>query len=466
MKRWLKGAGLRSRASSLSASAIAAAFLFVLGPTAPAQAATHLPVGLLSKTRVGVVCADSVDATAALDCWLRRHPDVANAMIYEEANFQGTWPSWPAPAKDTFHDLFNQMVLFYKLGMPANYPQPLSDPLTLQGPSVWSLFGTHLSEADGRTEYLLLVANNIAAELTAAFPWSIQSYTLQQNLMLLSMGEALGHWQGAPQNAVPGYYFVGAGHMVPATPVYTVTLFKKNQLFGPGAAETLANFFAWERNLTHYFLDEGVTPSDMVPLFWGPNALPIEESQVIDGSTYTGPSGPTTAHWTQGCWGTAEFMKVVLQAVNIPVGPGAAAGHATPVFPTLNLAMTHGDDPYDRTGWVSPVPGFPTPQPLAYLTSISQVNNLCDPNWPDPDWCQHKVGILPAMIGIVYGSDYLMQMHCQDKAAGNSHANSMVLSALKWYWPELSMSTLQTGLENIGMWTTLDAKVAAANFCQ
>ncbi len=450
MKAWLVGAGLG---------------LLVLCLPAPARAA-GLPVGLLSKSRVGPRCMDSSDTNAALDCWLNAHPDVANAMAYQEANFSGAWPVWPAAAKNRLHKSFNLMVLFYKIGMPPNFPQPLAMPLSLHGPPVFTFDGTHLSEADGQTEYFLLVGNNLAAELTAAFPWSIATYTFSQDLMLLSMGDALGNWNGAPQNVAPGYYFTGIGHAVPAPPAYTLTFITHNQILGPSAGETIANLFMWERIFTHYYLDAGVNPSDMPTLFWGPDATPIAESQLIHGTTYTGPSGPTFGHFTMGCHGTQDFMKVVLQAVNIPTRIWGTANHATPYFPTVDLAMTHGDDPYDQIGIVTPVPGFPQPKPIQYLVSITALNNLCDPSWPDPGWCEHKVGLAPALIGIVFGSDYLMNMHCQDLAAGATHATSSVLSFLKWYWPEKTIGDVQTVLENAGMWTTLDAKVAATNYCQ
>jgi hypothetical protein len=444
---------------------VAVACAISLCVAAPVHAAGGLPVGLLSKVRLGVRCFDVVGTNAAVDCWLSAHPDVANAMIYQEAGFSGPWASWPAAAKDDFHKHFNRMVAFYKLGMPLNFPQPVPTPLPLHNPSNFTYGGTFLTEPEGRTAYLLLVGNNIAAELTAAFPWSIATYTFGQNELILSMGNALGNWTGPPTVAVPGYYFDGSGHMAPSTPAFTLAFFKTRQLLGPDAPSTIANLFVWERNLTHYFLDGGVNPVDMVTLFWGPKALPISESQIIVGTTYTGPTGPLFGHFTMGCSGTQEFMKVALQAVNIPVQIWFTAAHATPIFPTVGLAMTHGDDPYDRLGIVSPVPGFPTPQPIEYLATTTQLANLCDPNWSDPTWCEHKIGLMPEAIAVSYGSDYLMNLHCQDLAAGHAHADSAVLSFLKWYYPEMTLGDLQTLLENLGMWTNLDAKVVAANFC-
>jgi hypothetical protein len=437
----------------------------VLGLPVPARAAGGLPVHLLSESRLGPACFDQTDTNAAVDCWLNSHPDVADAMLYESATFSGSWTSWPTPVKLGFHQAFNLMVVFYKLGMPLNFPQPLPTPLALNGPGDPTYGGSFLSETDGSRAYLLLVGNNIAAELTAAFPWSIAGYTLQQNQLLLGTNYILGPWLGPPTVSTPGYY-PGGRYMMPATPGYTLKFFKRNQLLGADAPATIANLFVWERRLTHYYLDPGVNRSDMIALFWGPLAPPNSESQVIAGTTYTGPTGPTFGHFTEGCGGTEAFMAVALQAVNIPVQLTFTAGHATPVFPTVGLAMTHGDDPYDRLGIVTAVTGFAQPQQSEYLVTTAQLANLCDPGWTDPTWCEHKIGLQPATLGIKYGSDMLMQLHCQDLAAGASHASSTVLAMLVWYYPELAAGDVQALLENAGLWTLLDAKVAAANVCQ
>lgn len=445
---------------------VAAAGVCILVGCIPSSVqAGGLPVGLLSKQRVGLACMDSIDSNVALDCWLNKHPTVAGAMLYQDANFFGTWSAWPAPVKDQFHTYFNQMVLFYRVGMPPNFPQPIANPLPLQGPPVQMYDGSWLTEADGRTAYLLLVGNNLAAELTAAFPWSIAGYTPAQASMLLSMGDALGNWVGPPSVATAGYYFTGIGHGVPATPAYTLTFFKNNQLIGPSALETIGRLFEWERVLHHYSLEAGVDPADLYTLYWGPAAPPISAPQLIDGTIYTGPSGPIFGHHTAGCHGTMDFMKVVLQALNIPVKIWNTAEHATPYFPTVDRALTHGDDPYDQIGLVTAFPGFPVPKAVQYLATTATLNNLCDPAWPDPSWCEHKVGILPAVIGIIYGSDYLMNLHCQDLAAAKPHATSSVLKLLTWYWPEKTQAEVQQLLESVGMWTNLDAKVAATSFC-
>ncbi len=433
----------------------------------PATAhARGLPASLLSPKRIGLFCLNSVNTTAAVDCWLAHHPTVAGAMWYEGANFSGTWPTWPASLKNRFHSSFDQMVLFYTQGMPAGYPQPIANPLPLQGPPDYTHWGFFLSESDGQTAYALLVANNIAAELTAAFPWSITTYTASQASMLLAINEVLGRWSGPPAVATPGYYLTGQNnYTIPAPPAYVVAFLRHHKVIASSAADTVVRLFTWEGNLSHFFVDDGVGTLELYDLFWGPPSPPVSVTSMIEGTTYTGPSGPWFAHWTLGCHGSMEFTKIALQTLNIPVQTKYRASHATPLFPTVDLALTHGDDPYSALDIVTPVPGFAVPKPAEFFVTISQYQSLCNPNWPDPTWCEHKVGIRPAIVAIKYASDYLVQKHCDDLAAGKTHAASSVLALLAFYFPELPLSHLQLLLEGNGLWVRLDAKAAAGGFC-
>jgi hypothetical protein len=66
-------------------------------------------------------------------------------------------------------------------------------------------------------------------------------------------------------------------------------------------------------------------------------------SSIIAGTT----SADGFAHWTAGCHGSLGFYTAVLKTVNIPVRPVWVCGHELAFFPTENLYMDHGDDPYN-----------------------------------------------------------------------------------------------------------------------
>ena len=148
----------------------------------------------------------------------------------------------------------------------------------------------------------------------------------------------------------------------------------------------------------------------------------------------------------------------MLRSINIPVTTTYnSCGHATPVFASAGLAMTHGDDPYDELGFVTSYPGFPGPTPLENLVTIDQYNQIFPPG-QSYNACIAATGVQRANIAIQYGSDYLMKAYCQDLASGASPANGQVYAIMSWYYP------LQT-LESMGLWTTLANKDAALSWC-
>ncbi len=416
--------------------------------------ASGLPVWYLSQSRLGLVCFDQIDTDAALNCWLNHHPDIAGAMIYGDSVYSGAWPTWPAAVNDQMHQYFNQMVLWYRAGMPSTgYPQPYAVPIPFEAPPD-PVDGFWMSETTGKQLYLLQVANNLAAELTGILPWTITTYTPAQLLLLLNMHDYM-YYSSAVSN--PGYFFQYDSPS-PASPGYTLSFFKSENLIGVNAADTIARLWKWERILTHYFVVDGDPTVDVEPYFWGPNTRPIPDSEIIEGTTYTGPIDFGFAHFTEGCDGTMQFMKSVLRSLNIPVERlWVVCGHAIPVFPTVGLAMTHGDDPYDGLGLISYFPGFSIPPASEYLITINQFNQLFPPG-QNGDICDHTVGVQVANIAIKYGSDILMNLYCADLKSGADHASSQVYAEMKYFYP------LQT-LEYMGLWTTLDNKVNALNYC-
>jgi len=148
----------------------------------------------------------------------------------------------------------------------------------------------------------------------------------------------------------------------------------------------------------------------------------------------------------------------MLKIMNIPVQRTTVSClHATPVFPTAGVAMTHGDDPYSEMGWVTPYPGVATPKPSDYLVSLSKYNQLF-PAGQGVSACNQNVGIQPENIAIQYGSDYLMNLYCQDLASNATEANGQVYAAL-----EFSYSLYQ--LQSMHLWQTLESKRLVTNWC-
>jgi hypothetical protein len=413
-------------------------------------------VALLSEKRVGKKCMQSPNLAAALDCWLKAHPSVASQLQWVPGSV--AWKDWPQGLKQQLHNHFWLAVSWYKQGMPPTFPQPFPILLPKNLPGDPKYFGgLCMTEQTAKGIYLSYVANALAAELMGIFPWSITSYTADDLWHLLSYLELI---QYAPPSATqfPGYYL--PSHISPTVPYYVVHFFKKNSLLGPTALETVSRLFGWCRCLSHYWAEpNGEIDSTC---FWGPDAPPIGVSQMIEGTTYTGkvfPKPVSFGHFTGGCSGTAGFLKSVLRAVNIRAEDRFAGSHATPFFPTIDRAMSHGDDPYSQEGIVTAFPGWPVPAWQEYLITGARWNQLYGPNVP---WAtaNANIGRRNAEIAFEYLSDSLLKAYCNDVKAQVSHANSKVFQAyLKNYY---TLGELEWGQ----LWQRLEAKAIATGFCK
>ena len=432
----------------------AAALLLLLVPSLFSQKLVF-PPKTLSKTRLGPKCSKETTIDAQLGCWLDENPKVANAMIFGDATYYGTWKYWPISVKEELAKDFKLLAGWYLEDTPSTTaPQLFPVIVVPTGPvdPVWSLW---MSEKLGRSIYLSVVANNLAVELTGYLPWTITTYGPAELSSLLNQSGLVAY---VTNNIVkPGYYFNNSGmYASPANPPFTALFFKKNQLIGSSAADTIERLFRWERRLQHVIDPPGVPKQDIAKYYFGPNIPPIPDAEIIEGTTYSGPSGVglTFDHYTNGCGGTMEFMKSVLRTVNIPVQENwLACGHAAPTFPTVNMALDHGDDPYDALGIVTPYPGFPAPQTKEFFISVPQFNQ-----WFPGGACLANVGRQVSNVAIQYASDRLMHDYCDDQTSGASHAAGEVYSDLKQNY------SVQD-LENMGLWTTLANKDAALNWC-
>jgi len=424
------------------------------------------PVKTLSKARLGKMCeAKSADLEAALLCWLEQNPNVANAMWYQPAPSPAGWNQWPIDVKKELVADFKQMAEWYLDGMqPSKAPQFFPDVIPMSTATADPNCVRSMTGQAGRTVFLAVVANSLAAELTEKYSWSITTYDPTELFQLLSQNEIMELEPGPKCPNVPsGYYIPETISLVsPANPPFTASFFRTNHLIGANAAETIALLFQWEKQIKHAGVIAGHPELDdnLFLYYWGANTPPIPVAEIINGTTYAGPSymGIGFGHFTSGCGGTQAFMESVLRAVNIPLLPTwQSCGHSTPYFPTAGVAMTHGDDPYGREGWVTAYPGFPAPKPIEYLVSISEFKALFPSGQSVAD-CNTHIERRPADIAIQYGSDLLMQAYCQDQASGATQTNGQVFAIMKtWY----DLPTLQSK----GLWTTLANKTAALNYC-
>lgn len=432
--------------------------LAAMGLWWPNYTATNLTAGF-SYWRVGPTCMkNAATLTAVLDCWLKANPKVSNRIEWKSPGVSALpWKNWPADLKHQLRQHFWLAFLWHRQKMPFPCPQPFSMPRpeSIPGdPNIW--FGFCMTEKVARSIYLSHVANSLAAELRGVFPWSITSYT-EHNLSLLFAFSEFFSYRDASVTNFPGYY--PQAHTLPATPYYAAHFFKANSLLGLYPLETVARLFGWCRNLSHAWAEPNTSQPDWT-CFWGPGSPPIGASQLIDGTTYTGKlvSPPKTfGHFTIGCAGTTQFMKSVLRAVNIPTEDRFGGNHHMPFFPTIDRTLSHGDDPYSQLGDMSLFPGWPVPAKQEYLITGAQWDQWFGPGVAAAT-AESNVGRHVVDLAIKYQSDYLLALHCEDKKAQASHANSKVFQTLKSFYTLAQLEAKQ-------LWQKLEAKATSTGFC-
>jgi hypothetical protein len=428
-------------------------------------ALAQLPTSYLSPERLGVQdCIHAPNTDRALYCWLSFHPNITSEMKVDNPGAMSlqSWPDWPVKYREDMVNYFDQMVLWYHNGMPtASAPRFYPDQLPTIGtfPFVSGGWGPAMSLENGLAVYFAMVANTLAVELTAKYTWSIVNYTPAELDVLLDQNT---YWiyLTPPTSPDAGYNWQATNEQSPANPSTVALFFKNNGIVGATQTITIQNLFAWERILRHDFYI-GTYPGDQqfYTNLWGPGTPPIPDIELIRGDNYTGEDGPQFGHFTNGCTGTMSFMQSILRTVNIPeIQTWVSCTHATPMFPTANLAMSHGDDPYDSLGFVTAYPGYPAPTTADYLLTIPQYNQIFTANQTYPA-CVANVGIQVANVAIKYLSDYLMNLYCEDLNANATPAAGQVLAVLSNY--DFSL----TQLENMGLWTGLAAKQSALNWC-
>ena len=179
-----------------------------------------------------------------------------------------------------------------------------------------------------------------------------------------------------------------------------------------------------------------------------------------EGNPYCPPR--KTAYFTAGCGGTTWFFIHVLRAANIPVEDVDMpdSGHATPGFPSESLYLSHGDDPYSRTGWHSPP--FPEPYPSSEIPILEEqykewfnASNSREEN-------QYNVGRRMPELAVQYLPQYLLYVRCTDRAAGLSKESSEVYRpgsmGIGRYWTIAELDAMQ-------FWERMDAKIERYGGC-
>jgi hypothetical protein len=211
--------------------------------------------------------------------------------------------------------------------------------------------------------------------------------------------------------------YLNRGRMLPAPPRVSFPFLVDEDLLRSNHYKTVARMIGWARdNMSHFV---GGHETRNIEAHWQVRG-DIPTSRVIEERIYDDPDssyqfGPT--HWTAGCHGTSQFFAAILRSANIPVQYFKIpdCGHGVPMFFTIQMTLTHGDDPYaGRSGWDSVPPPYP-----ADLLLIS--TDTFDDLLLGPGGCDN-VGRRVTEIAAATLPDGHLRDWCADEDANLSHA--------------------------------------------
>ena len=395
---------------------------------------------------------------AVLDCWLERHPVIADAIVWEFTSERYTrWRFWTDAQKAELRAAFVAARAWKDIGFAGPWPGDFFvDPASNQElPYIGrDEILTVLSAGDAWKRYLSSIAVSLASEIDAWVPWSLRDYHREALKTIFdgSLLYVLDRDDGSVLDSVfPGYI------VRRTTPAHAATVFRfllDEGLIGTSPVDTIDRVLTWSRdNMQHSFAMSYADGTE-VPLriryetFWGYSGVaPL--SEIIRGRVASHPElgtvYPGFEHWTTGCGGTTRFLRGVLSVVNIPVQDlieRRTCGHSLAYFSGEGLFLTHSDDPYSQLFNTNLFPGG------QLLVAVSNFNSWF-PVGDDETACRN-VGRRVIELNVVRPSGRLVEIHCEDRIAGNSHADSAVFATTRGIYTLAQLETRR-------LWERLDA---------
>ena len=435
--------------------------------------ATGLVTAVGNGSSTVTVSYDKLGATVAVAVvdvaeYLQDNPRVANAMVWLGTdNRLLPYVQWPRRMQDGL-----ALAVVALLGDGTGLPDVPSN--RADGFLADDEFAiTVLSRKDAEDIYLANIAHSLIVEMDGTLPWSLDDLSDRQLEMLLgSEGFFVEYGRVIP--GVPEGYIVN-GRTGPAPPEVIRDFMEDKDLVRGSRYETIVRTVEWTRHhLAHY--NCWLTAAN-AENHWNYRGTPplarmlagtkISRDQVVrlgehECRTY---AHQHTEHWTAGCHGTAWFFLHVLRAANIPVEPpeyyySVCASHAAVSFPSEDVYLSHGDDPYNRNTWYSPP--FPEPFPSSdLLIPGSQFREWFSSSHSD-DENRKNVGRTVAELGVETLPQLLLHWRCLDLADGLTKESSRVYrpgsTGIGHHWTVAE-------LEAIGFWDRLDAKIAQYGGC-
>jgi hypothetical protein len=364
------------------------------------------------------VVTDAYSSTAASDpatlvlfqdlaTWLGAHPTLASAIKwqFQPANLSNVytpptdtdkvaWPDWTPGQQADLDQAYRDAVAWFNQGASQaamigggpgitdepvnNYPSVSSDSTsTMEWVSpayMWQLYTGHAA-FQLMLEAARQVPWSVAGDSAESLKWLFDSATM--GWYLANGNYSMGTYAGA---GLPALRTDNRPQTSFADPRWTYPWLRQAGLLGTSRQATLGKVMDWMRaNMWHFFGADSFGTDAAVWQYRGWPPL----SRIVAGTVDSRYPDQGSQHWTEGCHGSVGFLHAVLRAVNIPVQPVWVCGHELAWFPSEDLYLDHGDDPYNAV-----VRGDPEHSTLLLLidgaTYASRFGADATVNLPDP----------------------------------------------------------------------------------
>lgn len=265
-----------------------------------------------------------------LEEWLNKHPVIKNSIKWNGLSFS----QWSNIRK---RQLFDWYVSRYN-NEPTNLPlipenayKNIDNELTRQ----------YLFVGNAEDLYFAYIGHLLALEIKQILPWRLTDHSPQSLDILF---DSMEYFEQVDDNLYKISSKKNAWSLM--SPPDFAFDFIIHRL-GGNIKETIVNLLEWCRRLNHFggkFLAYNVEDQ------WQYRGFP-PVSKIIEGTEWKNRDS-VLRHRTAGCHGTVGFLRSVLRSVGIPVKVHFthwSCGHAHPIFVSENLALSHGDDPYNKT---------------------------------------------------------------------------------------------------------------------
>lgn len=383
--------------------------------------------------------------------WLGQNKEVSQHLIwYEEEKGWVPWSEWSPGMKGLLQDAYQ----FALNGSSIPSIEPVQNHVVRKdNEAPVSIF----SFEDARNLFFSQVAWSILIDVQQKVQWSLSDLD-DYEIELIFDGRTYfeeelgctypnGSWDPSHKYCSFKGLKLRFGALQPAPGHWTYGLLLANNLVGSTRKETIRRVCIWvTENFSHYVGPNNT--ANMEAIYDSRGQPPLVNIVGTESLPTVQKLKPMYA-----CWGATNFLKILLAQVNIPVEYNWVPGHAIPRFPSEGIALSHGDDLYNRN--------IRSSLPSAFTYDEIFINDSVFQSWfgehLTPIEKSRNAGRNIREIAVKHLTISIISRYCNDLEAGNSIPESEVYDYLKYTYT----------LEELGemmLWQKLEAKLETLEY--